>query len=170
MQANDAVAIGPVDFWDPVAVDDYLDLLDAYARDRMGAGAPLSEAVRMRLPRDLADNPRAHALLARTAGRPVGFATCFVGYSTFRAMPLLNIHDIAVLPEARGRGVGTALISAITTLAGHLGCCRLTLEVRTDNPVALRLYERGGFVPSACSLFMEKPIGQASPDGSGDMP
>ena len=36
--------------------------------------------------------------------KPVGLATTFEGFSTFAAKPLINIHDIAVLPDYRGRG------------------------------------------------------------------
>ena len=88
----------------------------------------------------------------------VGFATCFLGYSTFRARPLLNIHDIAVLPEWRGKSVARGLLEAIAALGRRLDCCRITLEVREDNPRARRIYERAGFVPAQCSLFMERPL------------
>jgi ribosomal protein S18 acetylase RimI-like enzyme len=163
------VAVTAVDFSDPQLVDDYLDLLDAYARDPMGGGVGLTDAVRTRLPIDLASNPAAHVLLARDASGAVGMATCFVGYSTFRALPLLNIHDIAVLPRARGRGVAKALFAAISALADRLNCCKLTLEVRTDTTVARQLYQRQGFVPASCSLFMEKPIGRRNADPSGEL-
>jgi len=134
----------------------YLDLLDAHARDPMGAGQPLAEEVRARLPNDLARHPGAYCLLAEQGAEAVGFATCFLGYSTFRARPLLNIHDIAVLPAWRGRSAARALLSAADALGRELGCCKLTLEVREDNPRALGIYRQGGFHPAACSLFMEK--------------
>jgi ribosomal protein S18 acetylase RimI-like enzyme len=136
----------------------YLDMLDAYARDPMGAGGPLPDEVYARLARDLPANPLAHGLLAEQAGTAVGFATCFVGYSTFRARPLLNIHDIAVTPQARGQGVAGALLGAIADLGRRLGCCKITLEVRDDNGAARHLYARDGFLPSACNLFLEKPL------------
>ncbi|MGB5571203.1 MAG: GNAT family N-acetyltransferase, partial [Sedimenticolaceae bacterium] len=99
-----------------------------------------------------------HCLLAEHGGRAVGFASCFLGYSTFQARPLLNIHDIAVLAEWRGQSIAQRLLQAIGELARRLGCCRITLEVRTDNPRARQLYERAGFSPGQCSLFMEKPL------------
>ena len=71
---------------------------------------------------------------------------------------MLNIHDIAVLPEWRGRSVAQALLEAIVELARQLGCCRITLEVREDNPRARGLYERAGFTAAQCSLFMEKTL------------
>jgi ribosomal protein S18 acetylase RimI-like enzyme len=144
-----------------------VDLIDAYARDPMGGGAPLPEDVRSRLGPDL----RAHAargaatvLLALQGGSAVGIAACFVGYSTFRARPLLNLHDLAVLPHARGAGVGRALLAAVAAKARSLGCCKVTLEVREDNSAARRLYERTGFVDYAPggartrTLFLEQAI------------
>lgn len=152
------ILVHPVDFALPGDVAQYLDQLDAYARDPMGAGQPLPAAVRNRLAVDLARHPAAHCLLARHGETAIGFATCFVAYSTFRARPLLNIHDIAVLPEWRGRSVARRLLAAITDRAHELGCCRITLEVREDNPRARAIYENAGFAPAQCSQFMEKPL------------
>jgi ribosomal protein S18 acetylase RimI-like enzyme len=69
----------------------------------------------------------------------------FVGYSTFQARPLLNIHDLAVLPGRRGRGTGRALLAAAEAQALAEGCCKLTLEVQDDNTPARQLYDRFGF-------------------------
>lgn len=153
-----AIRVRRVDFADPTDAATYVGLLDAYARDPMGGGQPLPEAVRIRLPQDLATNPAAHALLAEANGAAVGVCTCFVGYSTFRARPLLNIHDIAVLPAWRRRAVARHLLEAIADLGYRLGCCRLTLEVREDNARARAVYASAGFVPAACNLFMERPL------------
>lgn len=150
--------IRAVDLADAADMAQYLDLLDAYARDPMGAGQPLPTTVRERLARDLAHLPGAHCLLARYGETAVAVATCFLGYSTFRARPLLNIHDIAVLPGWRGRSVARQLLAAIADLAKELDCCRITLEVREDNPRALGVYASAGFVHGQCSLFMEKSL------------
>lgn len=120
-------------------------LLDAYAADPRGGGEPLPPEVRARLARDLRAIPTARIWLARDGGRAVGVCVGFMGYSTFRAMPLLNIHDLAVLPGERGRGVGRALLAAAEAHARSAGCCRLTLEVQEDNAPALHLYQRFGF-------------------------
>ncbi|MGB5648635.1 MAG: GNAT family N-acetyltransferase [Sedimenticolaceae bacterium] len=152
------VVVRTVDFTNTADVKHYLGLLDAYARDPMGGGKPLPAEVRGRLAADLARHPGVHCLLAEHGGRAVGFASCFLGYSTFQARPLLNIHDIAVLAEWRGQSIAQRLLQAIGELARRLGCCRITLEVRTDNPRARQLYERAGFSPGQCSLFMEKPL------------
>jgi ribosomal-protein-alanine N-acetyltransferase len=56
-----------------------------------------------------------------------------------------HINNLAVLPELRGRGLGTQLLEAIVAEVAHLGGVLLTLEVRRSNEPALRLYERAGF-------------------------
>lgn len=156
--ADGDVTVRRVDFTDPADMRDYLAMLDAYARDPMGASRPLHDDVVQRLQRELPTHPTAEALLALHGGKPIGFATCFVGYSTFNARPLLNIHDIAVLPAWRRRSIASTLLAAVEVRARELGCCRVTLEVREDNPGARRVYTRSGFEPAQCNLFMEKTL------------
>jgi GNAT superfamily N-acetyltransferase len=133
----------------------------------MGGGAPLPADVRTRLGPDLRERAArgaAAVLLARRDGEVVGVAVCFVGYSTFRARPLLNLHDLAVLPAERGAGVGLALLAGVAAKARALGCCKVTLEVREHNATARRLYARAGFAdPSSAdsrapTLFLERDV------------
>ena len=60
----------------------------------------------------------------------------------------IHINNLAVLPELRGRGLGTQLLEAVIAEAAHLGATLLTLEVRASNQPALRLYARAGFEPT----------------------
>ncbi|MDJ0738090.1 MAG: GNAT family N-acetyltransferase [Gammaproteobacteria bacterium] len=152
------VAVRRIDFADAADMARYLAMLDAYARDPMGASRPLADDVRARLARDLPRHPTAIGLLAERHGVAVGFATCFAAYSTFAARPLLNVHDIAVVAEWRGHGVADALLDAVARQALAMGCCRITLEVRADNPRARRVYQRNGFVPGDCELFLHRPL------------
>lgn len=154
----EGVAVRCADLADARDLAAYLAMLDAYARDPLGAGQPLEPRVRERLARDLPSHPTLVALLAEHDTDAIGFATCFVGYSTFLARPLLNLHDIAVLPAWRGRGVADVLLAAVERQARERDCCRLTLEVRDDNPRAQAVYRRFGFRPAACNLFLEKPL------------
>ena len=133
-------------------------LLDAYARDPMGGGEDLADEVKARLCSDLAQRPDAASFIAWLDAQPVGLVNCIEGYSTFKARPLMNIHDIAVLPGHRGQGVGQALLAAAQAHALERGCCKLTLEVLTGNAVALRSYERFGFAP----YVLDPDAGQAS--------
>jgi GNAT superfamily N-acetyltransferase len=75
----------------------------------------------------------------------VGIATCFVGFSTFAARPLINIHDLAVLPTHRGKGIARRLLEAVEQKARALGCTRITLEVLENNRRARHVYAASGF-------------------------
>ncbi len=76
----------------------------------------------------------------------MGIAVCFIGFSTFAARPLINIHDLAVLPEGRGNGVGRKLLTAVERKAREMNCCKVTLEVLENNRRALKVYAAAGFV------------------------
>ena len=124
-----------------------IELLDMYAREPLGGACPLPDDVRARLIPGLRRLDNCRPFLAFIDAKPVGIALCFVGFSSFRAKPLLNIHDLAVVPECRGQGVGRALLRAVELEARRCDCCRLTLEVRADNQVARKLYQSLGFHP-----------------------
>jgi ribosomal protein S18 acetylase RimI-like enzyme len=159
-----SLRIAPVDLNDPRDARDYREQLAAYALDPMGGGTPLPAHRLDRAIGDLRQMPHARLFLARIGDQAVGFATCFSAYSTFRARPLWNIHDIAVLASHRGQGIGRALIEQIADTAQGEGCCRLTLEVREDNPIAEGLYRKLGFTAAQIQnrqvqyLFLEKAL------------
>lgn len=135
----------------------------SYASDPVGGGEALSPEVRRRLVPALRSHPGALVLLAFVDARPVGISVCFLGLSTFQARPLLNIHDLAIVPEWRGNGIGRALLGAAEVRALRQGCCKLTLEVQDDNRWARGLYESFGFSDfvvgnSAATRFMSKNL------------
>ena len=71
----------------------------------------------------------------------------------------LLMDGIFVEPEARGRGVGTALLHAVERHAATMGLKSIRLDVIDTNSRARALYEREGFAPqSALSLGPLKPI------------
>jgi GNAT superfamily N-acetyltransferase len=162
--AADALTIGLADYTDPRDAADVVALLDAYARDPMGGGAPLADGVKARLADDLAANPHAFSLLARLDDAAVGLANCFMGYSTFAAAPLVNIHDFAVVPGHRGAGIGRALLAAVEAEALKRGAIKITLEVLSGNHPAKALYTACGFgdyqldPASGQALFWQKRL------------
>ncbi len=125
-----------------------VDLTNAYALDPIGGGKALSDDVHDALISGLRAHPTTLVLLAYLDGEAVGLATCFWGFSTFAARPLLNLHDLAVLPKFRGLGVGRALLQAVEARARQRGCAKLTLEVREKNVRARGVYESEGYVQS----------------------
>ncbi len=122
-----------------------LTMLDAYMRDPMEGGEPPSERVKRELVPGLRAHPACYVFLAYRDGSPFGFSICFLGFSTFNARPLINIHDIFVDSSVRGMGIGAMLLERIEAKARELNCCRITLEVREDNRVARGLYRKVGF-------------------------
>ena len=141
-----------------------LQMLDAYSQDPMGDGKPLAPEVRRALIPGLKKHPTTIIFLAYAKRAPVGIAVCFKGFSTFAARPLINIHDFAVLPECRGKGVGRLLLQAVEDKAIGLGCCKLTLETQENNTKARRIYKAAGFAQAVYqaeaggSLFYSKPL------------
>ena len=130
---------------DPAHQAAMVSLLNMYAADPMGGAAPLPDSVRATLIAGLQDQPHALVLLAYDRERPVGLLIGFEGFSTFQARRLLNIHDIAVDPGWRGRGIGRLLMQQAEAVARERGYGQVTLEVREDNPVAQALYQAEGF-------------------------
>ena len=125
-----------------------IDLLDMYCRDEFGDEKPLSADARANLIPGLIKHGGARVFLACDGDQPLGVAICMAGFSSFRGKPLINIHDIAVSPAARGQGIGRKLLAAVEAEARKLGCCKVTLEVRSDNARAMGLYQSVGFKPS----------------------
>jgi ribosomal-protein-alanine N-acetyltransferase len=78
-------------------------------------------------------------LVAERAGRVVGYAVLWF------AADEAELGDMAVLPEARRRGLGRWLLDAALAEAARRGARRVYLEVRESNGAARGLYERAGF-------------------------
>lgn len=122
-----------------------VQLLDAYAQDPAGGGAPLSDFAKAHLVQELAKRPQAFSVLAFDGDAPVGLVNCIEGFSTFACKPLVNVHDVAVLASHRGQRVGEQMLALAEQIAVQRGACKLTLEVLSGNASAIKLYERIGF-------------------------
>jgi GNAT superfamily N-acetyltransferase len=83
-------------------------------------------------------------LICRRGRRPVGFALYFFTYSTFLAQPTLYLEDLFVVPEARGRGAGRALLRALARIAVRRRCGRMEWTVLDWNTPSIRFYKRLG--------------------------
>lgn len=139
-----SIQIIEADLHNPEHEKHILFLTNSYAMSEMGGGKPLKDEVKENLVSGMKAMPTAIVFIAMKGDSPVGIANCFLGYSTFYARQLINIHDLGVVPEERGQGIGGQLIKAVTDKAEELNCCKVTLEVLKHNP-ARRLYEREGF-------------------------
>lgn len=90
--------------------------------------------------------PHAEVVIAEWEGAPVGFALFFGTFSTFTGRPGLWLEDLFVVPEARGRGIGTALLVHLARLAVARGCTRFEWSVLDWNEDAIRVYRALGAV------------------------
>ncbi|AFG36704.1 GNAT family N-acetyltransferase [Spirochaeta africana] len=141
-----------------------LEIMESYALGDTGTG--LSQYTRNHLADRLHAIPHGFTLLAELNQLPIGLANCFMQFSTFQCRPLLNIHDLAVLPAWRGRGIGSTLLAAVAEEARKRDCCKITLEVLSGNHGAQRLYQRHGFQAyrlndtTGHAMFWECPLRQ----------
>jgi GNAT superfamily N-acetyltransferase len=82
--------------------------------------------------------------VAEQDGRAVGLATFAVLYPAPGPGGQLFMKDLFALAEARGQGVGCALMAFLARLAMERGCLRFDWTAETDNPTALEFYDRLG--------------------------
>lgn len=164
MRVMSTISIHEADLSRPDHAEALVAQLDAYARDPVANGRGLPDDVKREVIPGLRAHPGSVVFLAYAGDRAVGFAVCFVGFSTFAARRLLNIHDLAVEPQHRGAGVGRMLLERIERCARELGCCKLTLEVQENNERAKHLYARHGFaayelaIDAGRALFWQKKL------------
>ncbi|RUO43680.1 GNAT family N-acetyltransferase [Aliidiomarina taiwanensis] len=141
-----AVKVEAVDYHNPVHAHALIEMLDHYAQDPMGGGEALPESTKAVLIKEMAARDTVFSFLAwNEEGQAVGLVNCVIGFSTFAAKPVCNIHDIAIRSGLRGQGLAQKLMQAVVTEAKARGCCKLTLEVLTGNEPAKLAYKKFGF-------------------------
>lgn len=104
--------------------------------------------------------PDAFVLIAELAGAAVGYALVTVneGSPTWRDLPRFGLLEtLSVLPDARGRRIGRALVEAVWDELERIGVRELRLDVMATNRPALAFYERLGFAPDSLQLSARRP-------------
>jgi GNAT superfamily N-acetyltransferase len=86
-------------------------------------------------------SPRVFAEIAELDGAAVGFSLCFYTYSTFAGRAGLYVEDLFVLPEARGRGAGRALLASLARRCLAEGVVHLDWSVLDWNASAIAFYD-----------------------------
>jgi GNAT superfamily N-acetyltransferase len=89
-------------------------------------------------------HPVIEAVLGWEGARPVGFALFFHNFSTFLARRGLYLEDLFVVPQARGRGYGKALMRHVARIAVARGCGRFEWAVLDWNATAIAFYRALG--------------------------
>ena len=139
----------------PVVENDYaqwLPLWDGYNAfyGRSGATALDPAVTRTTWARFFDAHEPVHALVAEEGGRLIGLAHYLYHRSTTAIGPSCYMQDLFTTAEARGRGVGRALIEAVYAAARAAGSPRVYWQTHETNATAMRLYdqvaEKSGFL------------------------
>jgi GNAT superfamily N-acetyltransferase len=77
-------------------------------------------------------------------GEPLGYACLYWFFTSISAAESVLMNDLYVVPEARGHGLGRALIEASAGVARERGAHHLEWSTAPDNETAQRLYESTG--------------------------
>jgi GNAT superfamily N-acetyltransferase len=93
------------------------------------------------------ERPYAEVLIGEVDGKPKGFALFFHNFSTFEGRPGIYLEDLFVMPEARGAGLGKALLVELARLAVERDCARLEWWVLDWNEPSIGFYKSLGARP-----------------------
>lgn len=88
--------------------------------------------------------PYAEVVIGELDGEAQGFALFFHNFSTFEGKPGIYLEDLFVRPEARGSGLGKALLAHLAALALERDCARLEWSVLDWNAPAIGFYQKLG--------------------------
>lgn len=90
------------------------------------------------------ENPKLFCDIAEVDGTPVGLAIWFYNYSTFRGRHGIYLEDLFVVPEARGKGAGKALLRRLAQRCVEDGLARLEWSVLDWNAPSIAFYDSLG--------------------------
>ena len=91
--------------------------------------------------------PYAEVLIGEVGGEPMGFALFFHNFSTFEGRPGIYLEDLFVRPQARGCGLGKALLAELARIAVERDCARLEWSVLDWNEPSIGFYKSLGARP-----------------------
>ncbi len=132
--------------------DAWLPLWDGYNAfyGRSGPTALSIEITEVTWARFFDPDEPVHCLVAERGGKLIGLTHYLFHRSMITIEPICYLQDLFTVPEARGGGVGRALITAVSERAKAAGLSRLYWQTHETNVTAQRLYdscaERSGFI------------------------
>ena len=93
------------------------------------------------------ERPYAEVVIGEVDGAPAGFALFFHNFSTFEGRPGIYLEDLFIRPEARGLGLGKALLAELARIAVERDCARLEWWVLDWNEPSIGFYRSLGARP-----------------------
>jgi Acetyltransferases len=141
------------DYENPMHLNALVGLLNHYMSDAMGESEPLNKMQQLRLVDGLANHPSSFVLFVIYNQNIAGLATCFINFSTFKVKPYINLHDLIIYDEYRGKGLGRLLLEELIHISEFKKYCKISLEVREDNKVAQNLYRSLGFKECTPNMY-----------------
>ena len=132
----------------PADAEHVAALLVAF-RDHMGRDWPPEVAFRANVEKLMQGGDTEYLLAAESGGPPAGVCQLRFRHGVWLDAADCLLEDLFVRAEARGRGLGAALVSAAIDRARARDCGRIELDVNTANAGARRLYEAFGFLSGA---------------------
>jgi ribosomal protein S18 acetylase RimI-like enzyme len=129
-----------------------LAALIAAFRDHLAAQSPSDEELRRDLPGSLAD-PGIEFCCAWLGGEAVGYTQTRFLSSVWGGGVEAHLEDLFVIPSARGRAVGRALLRHAMARASAKGAGRFTLNTNERNLAAQALYRSEGLSPQSHALY-----------------
>jgi ribosomal protein S18 acetylase RimI-like enzyme len=134
-----------VDYSNKQHAADIAYLLNCYAEDPMGGRESLPDFVKENLAKELSKVPHAFSVICYVDGKPAGLVNCFMGFSTFKCKPLVNVHDLVVVIDFRGLGISQLMLGKVEEIAKQNDAYKITLEVLEGNEAAKKAYLKYGF-------------------------
>lgn len=135
-----------------VEAADYSAVADLLVQTYVDAGYIPSDSAYVSILRDTAHRAeQAEVLVYELDGVIVGTVTITVPGSAYAEHSLsdeLEFRMLAVSPDARGKGVGTALVQYVLDRGVTGGYPKVVLATIVEMAEARRIYDRLGFVPS----------------------
>jgi ribosomal protein S18 acetylase RimI-like enzyme len=116
----------------------FLGYLRFYGKDTLEADARAFIADRL-------ERRDSVIFLAEDEAQALGFMQLYPAFASLSLAPSWILNDLFVDPQARGRGIGEALMQAARSLALDNGAAELMLQTARDNLPAQGLYERLGW-------------------------
>jgi ribosomal protein S18 acetylase RimI-like enzyme len=134
-------------------------------RDHQGRDWPTLELIRAGVERLIVRDDVEYLL---AGDPPMGLTQLRYRYAVWWDAEDCAIEDLFVRAEARGGGLGRALVSAAIDRARERGCRRIELDTAEENEPALALYRSLGFrsgddEPGRLAVFMRRPIPENLP-------